>query len=73
MWGTAGGMTGVVWWSFRRYNYQSRLVALPLIFYAGTFVGRALGDVVTGRNGEFARDRFLGSLPAKTYFAGSGN
>merc|ERR1719162_802079 len=68
MWGTAGTMTGLVWWSFRRYNYQSRLVALPFIFYGGTFVGRVVGDVVTGRNAEFARDRFLASLPAKVYY-----
>merc|ERR1712085_105412 len=35
LWGTAGTMAGLVWWSFRRYNYQSRLVALPFIFYGG--------------------------------------
>merc|ERR1712129_32954 len=69
LWGTAGSMTGLVWWSFRRYNYQSRLVAIPFIFYGGTFVGRALGDVVTGRNAEFARDRFLASLPAKVFYS----
>mmetsp|Transcript_36635 Transcript_36635/g.55268 ORF Transcript_36635/g.55268 Transcript_36635/m.55268 type:complete len:160 (-) Transcript_36635:235-714(-) len=68
MWDTAWVMTGFAWWSFRRYNYQSRLVALPFIFYGGTFVGRAIGDIVTGRNAEFARDRFLGALPAKTYY-----
>mmetsp|Transcript_66073 Transcript_66073/g.213683 ORF Transcript_66073/g.213683 Transcript_66073/m.213683 type:complete len:161 (+) Transcript_66073:104-586(+) len=71
MWGTAGTMTGLCWWSFRRYNYQSRLVALPFIFYGGTFVGRALGDVITFRNAEFARDRFLGTLPAKVFLSGS--
>merc|ERR1712117_543060 len=69
MWGTAGTMTGLVRWSFRRYNYQSRLVALPFVFYGGTFVGRVLGDVCTGRNAEFARDRFLASLPAKVYYS----
>eukprot|EP00441_Pelagodinium_beii_P046325 CAMPEP_0197622564 /NCGR_PEP_ID=MMETSP1338-20131121/2818_1 /TAXON_ID=43686 ORGANISM="Pelagodinium beii, Strain RCC1491" /NCGR_SAMPLE_ID=MMETSP1338 /ASSEMBLY_ACC=CAM_ASM_000754 /LENGTH=156 /DNA_ID=CAMNT_0043192305 /DNA_START=45 /DNA_END=515 /DNA_ORIENTATION=+ len=68
MWGTAGAMAGLTWWSFRRYNYQSRLVALPFIFYAGTFVGRAVGDVVTGRNAMYARDQFLASLPAKVYY-----
>jgi len=67
MWCTAGGMTGLAWWSVRRYNYQARLVALPFIFYGGTFVGRVVGDLVTGRNAEYARDRFLGSLPAKGY------
>jgi len=68
MWGVSGAMSGLVWWSFRRYNYQSRLVALPFVFYGGTFVGRVVGDVVTGRNTEFARDRFLASLPAKVYY-----
>eukprot|EP00929_Paragymnodinium_shiwhaense_P092683 TRINITY_DN5266_c0_g1_i2.p2 TRINITY_DN5266_c0_g1~~TRINITY_DN5266_c0_g1_i2.p2 ORF type:complete len:161 (+),score=41.79 TRINITY_DN5266_c0_g1_i2:87-569(+) len=67
MWETAFGMTGLTWWSFRRYNYQSRLVALPFVFYGGTFVGRVLGDVLTGRNAEYGRDRFLGKLPAKVY------
>eukprot|EP00401_Gymnodinium_catenatum_P070067 CAMPEP_0117497112 /NCGR_PEP_ID=MMETSP0784-20121206/21009_1 /TAXON_ID=39447 /ORGANISM="" /LENGTH=162 /DNA_ID=CAMNT_0005292113 /DNA_START=78 /DNA_END=566 /DNA_ORIENTATION=- len=69
MWGTAGLMTGLTWWSFRRYNYQSRLIALPFVFYGGTFVGRVVGDILTGRNAEYARDRFLGSLPAKVYYA----
>mmetsp|Transcript_37495 Transcript_37495/g.104203 ORF Transcript_37495/g.104203 Transcript_37495/m.104203 type:complete len:164 (-) Transcript_37495:101-592(-) len=69
MWGGGVGMAGMVYWSFRRYNYQSRLIATPFMFYIGTFVGRAIGDVVTGRNAEFARDRFLGSLPAKVYYA----
>merc|ERR1712194_78337 len=68
LWGGSGTMAGLVWWSFRRYNYQSRLVALPFVFYGGTFVGRVVGDVVTGRNAEFARDRFLASLPAKVYY-----
>mmetsp|Transcript_18154 Transcript_18154/g.42180 ORF Transcript_18154/g.42180 Transcript_18154/m.42180 type:complete len:159 (+) Transcript_18154:111-587(+) len=67
MWGTAGLMTGLTYWSFRRYNYQSRLIAVPMIFYAGTWVGRCLGDIVTGRNAEFGRDRYLASLPAKVY------
>merc|ERR1712070_876246 len=68
MYGTAFGMTGLAWWSVRRYNYQSRLVALPFILYGGTFVGRVVGDMCTGRNAEFGRDRFLGALPAKVYY-----
>merc|ERR1719215_145298 len=62
-----GGATcaGLTYWSFRRYNYQSRLIATPFIFYLGTFVGRAVGDIVTGRNAEFGRDRFLGSFLAR--------
>mmetsp|Transcript_114357 Transcript_114357/g.243935 ORF Transcript_114357/g.243935 Transcript_114357/m.243935 type:complete len:163 (+) Transcript_114357:81-569(+) len=71
LWGGAWTMTGLCWWSFRRYNYQSRLVALPFIFYAGTFVGRVVGDIVTSKNSEYARDTFLGTLPAKIYYAPS--
>eukprot|EP00933_Yihiella_yeosuensis_P046195 TRINITY_DN41690_c0_g1_i1.p1 TRINITY_DN41690_c0_g1~~TRINITY_DN41690_c0_g1_i1.p1 ORF type:complete len:185 (-),score=30.01 TRINITY_DN41690_c0_g1_i1:324-809(-) len=71
LWAGGFSMAGATWWSFRRYNYQSRLVALPFIFYAGTFVGRAVGDVVTGRNAEFARDKFLASLPGKIYYQGA--
>mmetsp|Transcript_82458 Transcript_82458/g.184113 ORF Transcript_82458/g.184113 Transcript_82458/m.184113 type:complete len:162 (-) Transcript_82458:245-730(-) len=71
LWGGGLGMAGLAYWSFRRYNYQARLVATPFILYAGTFVGRMVGDVVTGRNGEFERDRFLGALPAKVYYAAS--
>merc|ERR550537_591556 len=71
MWDTAFAMSGLTWWSFRRYNYQSRLIALPFIFYGGTFFGRIIGDVVTGRNSEYGRDRFLGQLPAKIYYTGS--
>jgi len=68
MWGTAGLGAGLATWSFRRYNYQSRLITLPFLFYGMTFVGRYLGDIMTGRNAEFGRDRFLGSLPGKTYY-----
>eukprot|EP00420_Gonyaulax_spinifera_P036812 CAMPEP_0197884692 /NCGR_PEP_ID=MMETSP1439-20131203/11059_1 /TAXON_ID=66791 /ORGANISM="Gonyaulax spinifera, Strain CCMP409" /LENGTH=160 /DNA_ID=CAMNT_0043504431 /DNA_START=82 /DNA_END=564 /DNA_ORIENTATION=+ len=70
MWDTAFAMGGISYWSFRRYNYQARLLSVPFMFYFGTFVGRAIGDIVTGRNAEFARNRFLGSLPAKVYYAG---
>jgi hypothetical protein len=69
LWAGGWAFAGASWWSFRRYNYQSRLLALPFMFYAGTFAGRVVGDIVTFRNAEFARDRFLGSLPAKVYYA----
>merc|ERR1712232_812079 len=52
-------------------NYLSRLIALPFIFYGGTFVGRVVGDILTGRNAEYGRERFLGRLPAKVYFEAS--
>merc|ERR1712217_32581 len=68
MWGTAAASAGMVTWSFRRYNYQSRLIAVPFVFYGMTFFGRYLGDIATGRNAEYGRDRFLGSLPGKVYY-----
>merc|ERR1711933_535027 len=64
-WDTAFGMTFLTYWSFRRYNYQARLVGVPFVLYGGHMVGRLVGDIVTGRNAEFGRDRFLGELPAK--------
>eukprot|EP00811_Abedinium_folium_P005237 NODE_14822_length_1083_cov_5.777197.p1 GENE.NODE_14822_length_1083_cov_5.777197~~NODE_14822_length_1083_cov_5.777197.p1 ORF type:complete len:169 (-),score=60.24 NODE_14822_length_1083_cov_5.777197:502-1008(-) len=67
----AFGVSGLVWWSFRRYNYQARLIAIPFLFYGGTFLGRIAGDVVTGRNAEYGRDRFLASLPGKVFFKSS--
>mmetsp|Transcript_20673 Transcript_20673/g.47247 ORF Transcript_20673/g.47247 Transcript_20673/m.47247 type:complete len:111 (-) Transcript_20673:77-409(-) len=69
LWAGGFSMAGLSFWSFRRYNYQARLLSVPFMFYFGTFVGRAVGDVITGRSAEFNRDRFLGSLPAKVYFA----
>ena len=36
--------------------------------YAGSFAGRWVGDILTGRNKEFGRDRFLGEMPAKVYY-----
>ena len=56
------------YWSFRRYDWKARALAIPFLFYAGTFAGRVVGDIVTGKNSEFARDTFLGSLPAKVYY-----
>merc|ERR1719198_2143736 len=49
MWGTAIGSALMTTWSFRRYNYHSRLITLPFIFYGMTFVGRWVGDIATGR------------------------
>merc|ERR1719272_1198064 len=68
-WGIAGGSAGMLTWSFRRYNYQSRLICLPFVFYGMSFIGRWVGDIVTGRNAEYGRDRFLASLPGKVYYA----
>jgi hypothetical protein len=58
---------GLPYWSFRKYNYQSKLIAVPFLGYFGTWVGRMVGNGIMGRWGEFERDRILGSLPAQQY------
>merc|ERR1719487_3254296 len=63
LWMGSGVFAGLTWWSFRLYNYQSRLIALPFMMYIGSFFGRVAGDVLMGRNSQFGRDAFLGSLP----------
>lgn len=68
LWGGAGVFGGLTFWSVRRYNYQSKLIMLPFMAYGGAILGRVVGDILSTRNSEFARDAFLGSLPAKTYF-----
>jgi len=68
MWGGGWWFGGLTWWSFRKYDYKARFIALPFIFYIGTFVGRAVGDIATGRNAEYGRDKFLGQLPGKVYY-----
>ena len=68
MWGMAFTMTGFTWCSLRRYNYQSRLIALPFVFYGGTFVGRMVGDIMTDRKTESDHDGFLDQVPAKKYY-----
>merc|ERR1712224_369768 len=34
---------GLPWWSFRKYNYQSKLIMMPFLGYFGTWVAAALG------------------------------
>jgi hypothetical protein len=58
---------GLPWWSFRKYNYQSKLILCPFLGYFGTWVGRCVGNGIAGRWSEFERDRILGDLPARTY------
>jgi len=70
-WWAGGVGSGLgVFWSFRKYNYQSKLICIPFLAYAGAVVGREVGNILAGRNQEFYRDRFLGQLPAKCYYAG---
>merc|ERR1711964_556982 len=43
MWGSAAASAGMVTRSFRRYNYQSRLICIPFIAYGMSFAGRWIG------------------------------
>jgi hypothetical protein len=63
--GIIGG--GLPYWSFRKYNYQSRLIMVPFLGYFGTWVGRCVGNGIMGRWSEFERDRILCELPARAY------
>lgn len=67
VWGGMWSAVGMTWWSLRRYNYQSKLIILPFTAYAGVWVGKFVGDLVTGRWWEQERERVLGALPAKVY------
>jgi len=67
VWAGMWSAVGMSWWSLRRYNYQSKLIVLPFMAYAGVWVGKVVGDLVTGRVWEQERERILGSLPAKVY------
>jgi dolichol kinase len=67
VWAGMWSAVGMSWWSLRRYNYQSKLIVLPFMAYAGVWVGKVVGDLVTGRVWEQDRERILGSLPAKVY------
>ena len=67
VWAGLATFSGITAWSLRRYAYQTKLIVLPFLAYAGVWVGKVVGDGLTGRWGETARDRFLASLPAKMY------
>merc|ERR1719440_316305 len=62
-------------WSVRRYigDYKTKftfyILATPILFYGMCKVGALVGDICTGRNAEYGRDRFLGQLPGKTYYS----
>lgn len=69
-WAGFGSFGGMTFWSFRKYNYQSKLICIPFLAYAGGWVGRCLGDLLQSRHQEHYRERFLGSLPAHVYYKG---
>eukprot|EP01066_Platyproteum_vivax_P009170 Platyproteum_vivax@DN4009_c0_g1_i3.p1 len=68
-----------VWWgyglgvficlfSLRHYDYKTKCILFTAGAYGGSLAGRALFNMLTNWNGLYARDRFLGSLPAKTFY-----
>lgn len=69
MWEVVDITTLATWYSFRHYDWKTKLIVLPFVAYGASFLGRATGDILTGRNREYMRDRLLGELPAKQYFA----
>ncbi|PHJ15698.1 integral membrane duf56 family protein [Cystoisospora suis] len=54
--------------SIRHYDYKTKLILLPFTAYGGSWIGRWVGDGLTGRWSEWGRDRALGQLPARVYF-----
>jgi len=68
LWGGIGTFSGLALWSLRRYNWQTKSIVLPFIAYAGAWIGRLAGDLMTFRVCEFGEDRFLGSLPARQFY-----
>ena len=69
VWMGMGTFTGIAAWSLRRYAYQTKLIVLPFMALGGVWFGKFLGDGLTGRWQETDRDRFLGSLPSKSYLS----
>ena len=72
MWGTSVGFAGMASWSLRRYKFMyfgAPLIVAPFFLYGGMWFGRVVGDIASGRNAEYGRDRFLGSLPGKVYYS----
>ncbi|KAF4678286.1 DnaJ (Hsp40), sub C, member 11 [Perkinsus chesapeaki] len=47
------------WWSLRKYNYQSKLIALPFCAYLGAICGRIAGHGLSWRWVETDRQRML--------------
>eukprot|EP00392_Amoebophrya_sp_AT5.2_P005084 g5093.t1 len=68
-WGGFLGFGGITFWSVRKYNWQAKAMCPLFMAYAGSWVGRFAGDVLTGRNAETYRDRYLANLPAKMYYS----
>eukprot|EP00919_Chromeraceae_sp_WS-2016_P059643 GHVR01141709.1.p1 GENE.GHVR01141709.1~~GHVR01141709.1.p1 ORF type:complete len:160 (-),score=11.68 GHVR01141709.1:183-662(-) len=57
------------YFSFRSYDWKTKLLVLPFAAYGGAILGRCKGNLLTGRWSEDARDRFLGMLPARGYYS----
>lgn len=68
-WAGFGGFGAISFWSVRKYNWQAKAMVPLCMAYAGSWVGRFAGDIVTGRNAETYRDRYLANLPAKMYYS----
>lgn len=67
--GGAFGSTGLGAYLLRYYDYKTKLIVLPFLFYGGSWVGRWTGDLVTGRWSSNGRERYLASLPAHSWLS----
>ncbi|KAF8821268.1 putative integral membrane protein, DUF56 family protein [Cardiosporidium cionae] len=56
-------------YTMRYYDYKSKLIVVPFALYGGSWIGRWIGDMLTGRLREYGRDRFLGNLPSMSYYS----
>ncbi|SBT31233.1 hypothetical integral membrane protein DUF56 family [Plasmodium ovale wallikeri] len=52
---------------FRYYDTKSKMIIFPFFSIAGMYLGSFVGNLVTGRFGDYKRTKFLGTLPANTF------
>lgn len=71
-WAGALGFGAGTGWSLRFYRGKvgAHYGIMAAMTYVGACVGRACGDILSGRNGETYRDRYLANLPATIYYPG---
>eukprot|EP00397_Hematodinium_sp_SG-2012_P064891 GEMP01092801.1.p1 GENE.GEMP01092801.1~~GEMP01092801.1.p1 ORF type:complete len:164 (+),score=32.49 GEMP01092801.1:36-527(+) len=68
LWAGIGTFGAYGIWSLRHYDYKAKAITLPFLMYGGAIIGRAVGDLIMNRTSEYARDRFLGQLPAHQFY-----
>ncbi|GFE55032.1 integral membrane DUF56 family protein [Babesia ovis] len=61
------GLGALTLYSLRFHSVKTKVLIVPFATYAGSLLGRAFGDLYTGRWEEYGRERALGDLPGKRY------